>query len=224
MKYDIVIVLCPEKKNSDGKFPEFESNKYLGGQTRMDAVCEIFKNNNKAEFVLVGGYSKDALISEKVEDMKEFLEKNCNGIMITECPSLPCTKHNLIAVFNTWKKNGTTIKGKKVGLLTNFYHLPRALRFWGELTNEEEFSEIHAPIPIIAESIIKQDGLYIRFIEYILRLDSEINGLKDNEMGTYKDNCLSKRENLDSFKDIIKQKKEILLTSNERKELEDKLR
>ncbi|MDD5639196.1 MAG: ElyC/SanA/YdcF family protein [Candidatus Pacebacteria bacterium] len=214
MEYDIVIVLCPEKKDPDDKFPEFKNNKYLGGQTRMDAACEIFKKNKGAEFVLVGGYDQNSKKSKKVEDMREFLKEKCENIIILERPSLPCTRHNLVAVFNYWIKERKEIKGKKIGILTNFYHLPRALRFWGELVNEKEFSEIPVPIPIIAESIVEKSDAYTRFIEYILRTDSEINGLKDNEKGTYKDNCLDK--NMEHFKSVINDEKEILLTSAER--------
>ena len=47
MKYDIIIVLCPERK-FDGKFPEFKNGKYLGGQTRMDAAAIVCEEHKKA--------------------------------------------------------------------------------------------------------------------------------------------------------------------------------
>ncbi|MDP3093141.1 MAG: YdcF family protein [bacterium] len=219
MKYDIIIVLCPWIIVG-GEFPQFLNGKYLGGQIRMDAACRIFEKNNGTKFVLTGGYNeKNGGRSDKVRDMRKFLEEKCPGIQIIECPSLPCTRHNLIAIFNTWTKEDTDVIDKKIGLLTNFYHLPRALRFWGELVNSEGFKNIPVPIPISAESVIDLSGdTYIRFIEYLLTLDGEIRGLGDNEKGAYNDKCVSDR-GLDSFREIVQQRPEILLTNEERKEL-----
>lgn len=227
MKYDIIIVLCPEKKDPDGKFPDFKDGMYLGGQVRMDAAKKIYENNENAEFIVVGGYNSKSKRSEwekvdasqKVDDMKSFLKKDCLGIKIIPIKSLPCTKHNLVAIFNTWKNSEEKLKrlkDKKIGLLTNFYHLPRALRFWGELTNTEEFMGIPMPISISAESIIELpvNNMHIRFIEYLLRLEDERRGLKDIENESYAGSCLGKK--FDDFKDIIEKYKDILLTESER--------
>jgi hypothetical protein len=229
MKYEIVIVLCPEKTDKDGRFPEFKDGKYLGGQTRMNATCEIFKKNKKAEFIIVGGYDpNDNDRSQKMIDMENFLEEQCKKIKVVKCPSLPCTRHNLIAIFNTWKKKSKDIKGKRIGLLTNFYHLPRTLRFWGELVNKEEFKKIPdpipTPIPIAAESVSQISGeIYIRFTEYILRIDKERDGLRDIENGIYIDSCLLE-ENFNQFKRVLKNKQDILLTNEERKKFKEKLK
>jgi hypothetical protein len=222
MKYDIIIVLCPWKK-VDCKFPEFLNGKYVGGQTRMDATCEIYKKNKQAEFIIVGGYNENSEESDKVRDMKNFLKEKCPEIIIKECPSLPCTRHNLVAIFNTWRRDPQDLQGKKIGLLTNFYHLPRTLRFWSELVTIKDFrgKKIPTPFPICAESIVKDmsSGVYTRFIEYFLVLESERLGLKDIEKEKYRDSCLMK--NFNEFKKLICNKKtqKILLTKEEIKKI-----
>lgn len=223
MKYNIVIVLCPSKREGKAKkFPEFKDGMYLGGQTRMDAAVKIYKDNKNAQIILVGGYNENSAESDKVTHMKQFLEERCGkNINISLRPSLPCTRHNFIAIFNMWKKNKATfkkLKNTKIGLLTNFYHLPRALRFWSELVNQKEFAGIPTPLPINAESITGDSSeAYIRFIEYLFRIRSEKEGLKDIEDGQYRDDCLRKKYK--DFKMIIDKQSDILLNSEDRKEL-----
>ncbi len=221
MEYDIIIVLCASARSDDGKFVEFEKGQYLGGQTRMDAAVKLYKDNHKAQFILVGGYNKNEEKSDKVNGMQQFLEEKCGQDVDTLlCPSLPCTRHNLIAIFNTWKKNKVffdKLKNKKIGVLTNFYHLPRALRFWSELVSQEEFAGIPTPFPISAESIIGDSGeAHIRFIEYLLRINGEVKGLKDIEEAHYGDKCIEKEKDLKYFIKIIKRKRDILLNSEDK--------
>lgn len=220
MKYDIIIVPCPEKKDlEDGKFPDYINGLYLGGQIRMDAAISMYKENEGSEFIIVGGYDKDGEGSQKIGDMDDFLRGECQDIKITKRPSLPCTFHNLVAIFNMWREYHTELKGRKIGLLTNFYHLPRSLRFWSELNKKEEFKNIFIPFPmaISAESIInvppeiyneKSNG-------YIFRLIKEAEGLKDIENDNYNDNCLGK-DNIKFFQNIARKYPDILLTLEER--------
>jgi len=220
MKYDYIIVLCSEKKDKNGKFPEFLDGKYLGGQTRMNAAVEMYKENKEAEFIIVGGYDENGEGSKKVEDMYEFLTNECQNIKIFKCPSLPCTFHNLVAIFNTWRKHNIKLENKKIGLLTNFYHLPRALRFWSELNRKEEFKNIFipCPIPISAESVVQNISSEMyneRSGEYLSTLMSEAEGFKDIEKDSYTDNCLLKKREF--FIEIAKKYPNILLTSEERK-------
>src|SRR3990167_1221192 len=191
MKYDIVIVLCAARRQEDKKFPEFQDGKYLGGQTRMEAAAELFKRNEATKFVIVGGYNPKSEYSQKVQDMEKFLKEKCTGILLDPIPSLPCTYHNFIAVFNTWLKEGKGFKNKKIGLLTNFYHFPRALRFVAELRNEAEFAKIPSILPISAESIVQvsQPTMVTEFGAYLLRFEDERQGLRDLEMSNYDDKC-----------------------------------
>lgn len=219
MKYDLVIVLCPSKR--DKTFSEFKENMYLGGQTRMDAAVKLYENNHKAQFILVGGYKKREEESDKVDGMQQFLKEKCGQSINTLLrPSLPCTRHNLIAIFNVWKKHKVffdKLKSKKIGVLTNFYHLPRALRFWSELVNQGDFIGIPNPFPISAESITGDSGeAYIRYIEYLLRINGEVKGLKDIEEAQYDDSCLFKED----FKMIREKYPYILLNLEDRIKLE----
>ncbi|MFA6271683.1 MAG: ElyC/SanA/YdcF family protein [Patescibacteria group bacterium] len=212
-KYDFIIVLNPSVVDTDCKFTEFEKGQYLGGQTRMEAALKLSEVNKNTEFILVGGYDQNSSQSKKVDDMANFLKNRNEKINIIKRLSLPCSHHNFIAVFNEYYKD---LIGKKVGLLTNFYHLPRSLMFYSEVVNKEEkFKVIPTLIPICAESLVdNSDVLSMRYIEYISRINSEIKGLGDNEKGKYFDNCME--ANKKNFIKIAATYPEILLTEYER--------
>lgn len=232
MKYDIIIVLCPDKKGDNGKFPEFKNGKYLGGQTRMDAAVEISKESNKTKFILVGGYNEDDgvisstyyMASQKTTDMQDFMKEKGARNEIKIVNSLPCTRHNLIAIFNE-RMEELSNTDFNIGLLTNFYHLPRALNLWTKLAKEEkEFEKkiIENPTPIVAESIVEENKRYSKHHEYILRLENELKGLIDLDTYKYKkenqkyerqymDKCLRKE-----FSRIIEKEKKRLLTKEEK--------
>jgi len=218
-KYDIIIVLSPEiskERNIDKKFPEFANGMYVGGLTRMKAACKLFKNNKESKMILVGGCDENKEKPEKTEAMGEFLLKKCNCKNFEQITSLPCSRHNLIAVFNRKKKE---LKGKRIGILTNFYHLPRVLMFWKELT-AEEFKEVPMPFSLCAESIIGRASLDSSRL--IKRINSEIKGLGHIEENSYRDKCLY--ENWHLYEEFIKKNNSILLTKKERKQYEKKLK
>ena len=229
MKYDFIIVLCPEKKIGN-VFPEFSNGMYLGGQTRMDAAIELFKNNKETNFVVVGGYdptdnnNKVNEKSKKVDDMESFLREKCPDIKLVGVKSLPCTMHNLVAVFNTWiNKDKINLENKNIGILTNFYHLPRTLRFALKAKMKISPNNISDFIPICAESLanLQDNNMYTRNTEYLLRLESERKGLRDLESDSYKDDCLDKK--ITQFIGIASKYSDILLTLDERKEFEKRL-
>ena len=220
MKYDKVIILCADKKGDNGKFPDFQDGMYLGGQIRMNAAADLYKSNPSAEYFVVGGYDPKAETSCKVSDMECFLKEKNPAANIKTVKSLPCTFHNFVAVFNTWKQEGNDLQAEKIGLLTNLYHLPRALRFAVEVRIKTSRIEVPPLIPICAESVVvlPDQNMYNRETEYLLRLDSERRGLKDLERGTYDDNCLNKKRN--QFIDVAKKFSEILLTLDEVREIQ----
>jgi len=214
--YRFIIVLCAEAKEPDGKFPDFKNNVYLGGQIRMEAALALSRKYPNTTFVLVGGYDQKTKkqTSKKVADMYNFLKRENRSIKTKKIPSLPCTKHNLVAVFNTLKQE---LENQEIGILTNFYHLPRSLQLWTKLV-KEEFTNIPAPWPFCAEAIVDNPIYYMRFAEYLVRLEQERSGLRDEEKGTYEDSCLTKK--IKDFEDVIKQKMDILLTKGEREDKE----
>jgi hypothetical protein len=263
MKYDFIIVLCPSVRCLDGKFSQFENGKYLGGQTRMEAAVKLAQENKNTTFILVGGYNEDDGIkaskyykkSQKTADVEKYLKekkvkekkvKNKKIIKRIEIVnSLPCTKHNLVAVFHEFKEE-LSDKNKKIGLLTNAYHLPRALRFWKKLVDDEkdEFGTIIKPgkkpskdepgelKPIVAESIVgvEKDSRYAGEHEYISRLEDELSGLIDIEKDEYRDGCILAKKKLRFYKQIIedhfdkKTGKNDLLTSGDQEKAKKELK
>jgi len=217
LEFDYVIVLCPERIGVDGKFPEFFQGKFLGGQTRLDSVVRLYERNKNSIFLLVGGYNPDEGFedfreSQKTIDMEVYLRNKCPSIKTEKANSLPCTKHNLVKVFNTYQEN---LKNGKVALLTNQYHLSRAKAFWVKLTKEEpEFKDIPVPKFIASENLIGQSQPVRNSIEYVLRIEEEINGVGDIVVGNYQDSCLNKKFEL--YKKIIFDEYQSLLTRKER--------
>ena len=224
IKYDFIIVLNADifSNNDLMVFPNIKEGKYLGGQVRMEAAVKIFQENKKSVFILVGGYNEDDgnesyRKSKKTEDMGKFLTKKCSGIKLCQIPSLPCTKHNLVVILNTKKEE---LKTRKIALLTNKYHLPRARLFWDQLVSEE-FYDVPRPEFLSAESYSDWEGRFNFRNEYKERLLDEIKGLVDIKNNSYEDSCVSKK--LPKFVRILNEKKNILLTLNEQKDYEKKL-
>lgn len=214
-EYDIVIVLCPAERNKlDRKFPEYDENgKYLGGQTRMDAAVEIYKRSPHAKFIVVGGLDKmpkDLEESVKTQDMKEYLEEKCGAVDVERINSLPCTKHNFIAIFIRWAERNVNLNNKKVGVLTNYFHLPRSFKFLSHALVEYKIDGNPIFIPIAAESIVCQPEIYIKSQEYLLTLKSEVEGMQAIENDKYKDGCLWRktqyeRGKFEDYESIVKQ-------------------
>lgn len=221
-EYDMVIVLCPAERNKlDRKFPEYDENgKYLGGQTRMDAVVGIYKRNPYSKFIVVGGLDKMTQRLEeslKTKDMKEYLEEKCDTVDVERINSLPCTKHNFIAIFIRWAEQNINLENKRIGVLTNYFHLPRSLKFLSDALMEYKIGGNPIFIPIAAESIVCQPEIYIKRQEYFLTLKSEVGGMEDMENGIYKDGCLWRktkyeRGKFEDYEYIIKQEKDKLLS------------
>lgn len=217
MNYDTVIVFCPDKKGIDGKFPDFQDGKYLGGQVRMDAAVRVYEDNKNAEFVLVGGYNEDNgdegsnyyQKSDKTSDMKDhMIDKGVAEDHLVVVNSLPCTRHNLIAIFN---KYGENLKAQRIAILTNFYHIPRALRFWSKLRDEmPHLRNLDVPRPIAAETM----GDINKGLEYITRIEGELSGLIDIELDGYKDKCIKEK-----YERILQEEHSVLLTCGEEKML-----
>lgn len=186
----IVILLCPsEAKIVNDKYSYYDLEKdkkepektiYIGGAVRMQAAVDYAKTGYVESFIVVGG-SKP-----KVDGMKNYLEqefksqkvKNWKLIKLVRFISEADTLGNLRAI----KKELKNLEGKKLCIMTNFYHLPRALVFAQNVFPNITFE------PLAAEALITKglttDTLFSN--ELILRLFREKEGLKDWENGTYK--------------------------------------
>ncbi len=138
-KYELVILLCPSALNSKGSFDELSPDgSYLGGQTRMGAAVDI--SPRVGTFVVVGGSRK------KVYDMAKYLRAEFKKNKISPKPKIirirseADTTGNLWAVKRAFKKfrKVNKFKGKRIGLMTNFYHLPRAMKFGADIFKDEK--------------------------------------------------------------------------------------
>ncbi|OGZ72598.1 MAG: hypothetical protein A2908_03595 [Candidatus Staskawiczbacteria bacterium RIFCSPLOWO2_01_FULL_38_12b] len=181
-QYDIVILFCASEINIDGQFDEIVKNIYLGGQVRMDAAVD-FAERVKIYFI-VGGSEK------KVTDMKSYLEKQFETYKLQDCPKIiriksdPDTTGNLWAVKLVLQKNQKLhLLTGKVGLMTNFYHLPRVMRFAADI-----FKDINVNfIPISSEAVITRHlSTYSTYQNaFVARVVQDIKGLRDWEDENY---------------------------------------
>jgi len=219
MSYKKIVVLSTSPLQPDGTFLNFQDGMYLGGHVRMEAAVKIAQNNPSIELVLTGGYNKlgegDVQTSNKVNDMASFLRLHCPGAIMNTVYSLPCTHHNFVALLNEWHSQG--IRPSEVGVLTNEYHMPRALEFARQaLAKVDPESQLQF-MPVFAEQIlgktvaecVGEDGMDA----YQTRLESEARGLAQLRSGSYQDNCLSR--NRDRLQTILSQRGQELLTPEE---------
>ena len=220
MKYDKIIILSAERQDNNKRFPNFKNGMYSGGQVRMDAAALIAKSNPSSEIIVVGGYNElgtgDLDSSEKVDEISEFLRARVPNIRLQLIYSLPCTHHNFVAVFNRWKKEN--LFPNNVAVLTNSYHLPRAMEFAKRCNDEllkDNMINFH---PLSAEDTIGESMEQIigkRTSEYRSRIDKERDGLKKIISGQYKDYCLTR--DFEKLKLTINKRYKELLTQNEAK-------
>jgi hypothetical protein len=189
-KYKIVVLLCASELDQNGKFIEVETKNghslYLGGQVRMQAAIDFA--HNVENYIVVGGSEK------KVNDMKTFLENSFhkNKILkagepapkIIRIVSEKDTPGNLWAIKFILQELGKLdiFTQGKIGIMTNFYHIPRTMRFATDI-----FKEVCANfIPICAEAVTThQETFSIDLPVIIARLKMEINGLSDWEQEIY---------------------------------------
>jgi len=194
--YDIVILLCASILNKNKHFDELSSDSsYLGGPIRMRAAVDI--KSRVGKFIVVGGGIKKDNDQEKwrkVNDMRRYLiNQGVNSNKIIRIVSEPDTHGNFRAIFTCLKKqNFKFLKRKKLGVLTNFYHLPRALRFAKDIfEKDEKENKIDGIsfIPICAESVAKKIiPTYLKYdLEFLVRVSNEIRGLRDWEKDKYRD-------------------------------------
>ncbi len=184
-KYDYVVVLAGEiiQKDDGYEMPEFFDNLAQGTKMRLDAAVKMFNDGSASNIIVVGGPVRDSN-DEKPDIMAEYLIKeNIPEEEIIKIPSEANTQGNATAVNEFINKN--TIVGK-IGLLTSFYHLPRAMKFFiGQDLRCE---------PIAVEAILLDHPDYgqqkIRQFysspEMLNRFDQEIEGLDKIEKEQYK--------------------------------------
>ena len=155
------------------KFLGKDKHGFLHGEIRVEAVKVLRKQGRVKEIVVVGGPTEDG--TNKVE-----LIANMIGGTVTKLESMPSTRSNLDAI-----KSFLGEGSGNNGLLTNFYHLPRATR----LATEKGLNLI----PICAEAILLTDSphwlgkikSWYDQDSMLTRILSEIQGLSHLEGENY---------------------------------------
>lgn len=142
MKYDKVFIHAAQMAKTEGEYEFLTEDKhgFLHGEIRVEAIKVLRKQGRVKEIVVVGGPTEDGM--NKVE-----LIANMIGGKVTKLESIPSTRSNLDAI-----KSFLGEGSGNNGLLTNFYHLPRAMR----LAAEKSLNLI----PICAEAILLTDGFH----------------------------------------------------------------
>jgi hypothetical protein len=210
-KYTKIIVLSRGVKQSDDGLKKFQNEKENFSYTIegdpdefcFKAIKKLFSDGACSDFILVGGEveiikdgKKTAFIGNtgktisKVEVMHHSLVNNYEipKENLTALKSVSNTKGNAKEIKKYFiEKNITDLND--IGILTNFYHLPRAIKIFKESTGL-------CFIPISAESVIydeEYDSIKNFYREQGFKMilgdtieqDSEIKGIGDMEKGSY---------------------------------------
>ena len=179
MRYDRVFVHAGqmEKRGDEYEFLTEDKHGFLHGEIRVEAVKILREQGRIKEIIVVGGPTEDGM--SKVKLIAERI-----GGKVTQLESTPSTRSNLEVI----KKYLGDDEGKN-GLLTNFYHLPRAMR----LSAEKGLNLI----PISAEAVLLADDP--RWLEKIKEWHSQSSMLKRIISEIYGLSCLEE-EKYDSYR------------------------
>lgn len=185
---DLLVVPSPILNEQGDTFLDVDplTGLYAGGHLRLLAAVEFSRRYAPREIVVVGGLDPKHG-SRMTQAMEQFITERNGSANVQRINSLPCTRHNLIALFN---QLGERLERKRVGILTNDYHLPRFLAFWSQLRKDYEF-RIADPLAIRAESICKPTEAEVDAKAVDARRELEERGLADLQAGKYVDRCLS---------------------------------
>lgn len=197
-KYSAIIILAPGiTKTDNGKFTfkngdvnfryEIEGDP---NEFRFKAVEKFYIDDRAIEFILVGGTVKNMDSVRKADVMKDILESKYKipPNLLNPIKSASNTEGNAMAV-KRYLSEKNEIYISNIGLLTNFYHLPRAIRLFIDVAHLRL-------IPICAESIVYDDEFdnmrhfyhhegFSRILNDSKDHDSEIKGMLAQELGSY---------------------------------------
>jgi hypothetical protein len=206
---DLLIVPSPILNDGGTAFPEVDptTGLYVGGHLRMSAAAEFSLHYQPAKLVVVGGLHPKHGPRMTQAMAQLLLEKNSDA-NVQRINSLPCTRHNVVAIFSQLRGELT---GKRIGVLSNSYHLPRFLAFWTNLrsTYGGNFAD---PLAIAAESCLIRGR--VDQSAYEARIAAEQRGLADLRAGKYVDRCLAQ---LASFRELARHP-EFYLSPGEQKQ------
>jgi DUF218 domain len=178
---ELVAVLCPGNPRFENErvvLEQDDANGYLGGRVRLQAAVEVFPRTRL--MILLGGSEG------KVRAMRSYLMEHLPALaesrmMLVE--SSPDTLGNLRALAKVMESRSE----RRVGVLTNFYHIPRAMRLASDIISNPRISIV----PLVAEAMVSDTGPFNE--EHLsLRNQHEMCGLRALEEGTYRGQQVSR--------------------------------
>jgi len=207
---DVLIVPSPAIQHDARIFPDVDpqSGLYVGGKVRLTAAAEFSLRYKPRLIVLVGGMGRNDRF-RMTGAMKDFVLEQNPRANVKTVNSLPCTRHNIVALFN---QLGGELRNKKVAVLTNEYHLPRFLAFWSKLDAVYDL-KLGQPIPVAAETIHDAGHRDRHAAAYDKRLRAEAEGIAHFQAGEYFDKCVAR---LGDFADEVSLRPNWYLTPEER--------
>jgi hypothetical protein len=201
-----IVVLSPGLPNqSSGHFENYPGATYVGAEIRMDAAGETALRHPDADLYVVGGIDPKGprdfmspLTSRKTQHMRQYIASfEERQRRIVEVPSLPCTYHNFVALFNHLSGEGVLSEPSvKLRVLTNAYHIARAQAHLPAALKQVEPTATVPDIAFIdAESVLglPHDAGRMPYPElYDRRIEWEAKGVSDIQSGGYTDSCFAK--------------------------------
>ena len=210
---DVLIVPSPILSAEGDVFLDIDpvTGMFTGGHLRLSAVADFATRWRPRGIAVVGGLHTQHG-TRMTDTMEKFIKERSSGAHVQKINSLPCTRHNVIALFNHL---GRQLEGKRVAVLTNEYHLRRFLEFWSRLQNEYDF-RVAEPLGIAAEWICPSVETDFTIAALELRRKAEARGVADLRAGKYVDRCL---DQLASFRDHLAKSPESYLSPAEQKRM-----
>jgi len=185
--FDFVIVLCP----NIGFGPDLEEYDkdgiYIGGQTRMQAMADLYRARDVTvrKIIVVGGGLEQTDTTKKwskTKHMRNFLvQQGVPKDNILCVASEPDTRGNLRAI---WLTCHQLLDGKTVGILSNEYHLARAIK----IATDAQFDWTVRFFPLSAEELATTQTAAPpspQSQSILERVKRENQGVKDWHDGTY---------------------------------------
>ncbi len=179
--FDTLVILCPglpsSKENGRIVWDAVSGDLYLGGMVRMNAAKRFIEQHQPAHIILAAARQKSYGVYSFLTDDGDALRRGTYYLLSSDND----TNGNLHAVQQVLANELSDLKIRKLGLLTNLYHLPRSLRFARDIMPEYEL------VPIPAEDYIDSKDCERYQREYLARTLSEMRGIVHWELGVYRD-------------------------------------
>lgn len=202
-EYDLIVVLGANMKKNEktGRWTlptilEEDPSKVVGGHSRIIAAKEAYEEN-LTPFLVAGGVQKDKDTGQEVSRAEVMANLMVDKYQIPKdkiriVKTASHTLGNAEGVVNFLKSHPELMKRKRIALLTNAYHLPRAkLFFQSSPFFQEEGIQIE-PLPA-EKMLIRRSKRYKRWLgkleetpQMTHREEMEKKGIKEFKAGKYK--------------------------------------